>query len=178
MSDTPTPPGARAWPRVPRLDPARTADALHAATGIRLTVEGPCPGGQVGTAYVRRPDGHRSVLKWRAEAALEELRAGPVTVTDTLRAAGYPVPATELSVQLGPAVVLVQELLPGSAPRRLDAAGLDRVLALNAPLAMRSEGWSCRQERAGRPWPIAPTRRSRPRSQPRAPYGARLRPGQ
>nr|WTA00125.1 hypothetical protein OH820_34790 [Streptomyces sp. NBC_00857] len=56
---------AREWGRAERLDADRLADALYAETGVRLVVEGPCPGGQVGAAYVRRPDGHRSVLKWR-----------------------------------------------------------------------------------------------------------------
>ncbi|WP_230424104.1 hypothetical protein [Streptomyces radicis] len=43
-------------------------DALHARTGVRLTAEGPCPGGQVGAAYARRlvPSNH-----WRALEVVE-----------------------------------------------------------------------------------------------------------
>ena len=45
-------------PRVPRLD----IDGVLRRLDVSLTYEGPCPGGQVGAAYVRWPDGHRSVL--------------------------------------------------------------------------------------------------------------------
>ncbi|MDT0445230.1 aminoglycoside phosphotransferase family protein [Streptomyces johnsoniae] len=137
MNDSSEPAG---WQRVARLDPVRMADALYEHTGVRLTVEGPCPGGQVGTAYVRLPDGHRAVLKWRPGTRLADLRAGPVAVTDVLRAAGYPAPATELSAQVGPDVVLVQELLPGAPPGRLGHAALDRALALNDLQAGRLAG--------------------------------------
>lgn len=35
---------------------------MHDSVGVAPVVEGHCPGGQVGAAYVRWPDGHRSVL--------------------------------------------------------------------------------------------------------------------
>ncbi|WP_255308066.1 aminoglycoside phosphotransferase family protein [Streptomyces marincola] len=132
--------GAHGWQRVARLDPDRMADALHEHTGTRLTVEGRCPGGQVGTAYVRWPDGHRSVLKWRPGSRLSDLRAGPLAAAEALRAAGYPAPATELAAQIGPDVVLVQELLTGTPPGRLGHAALDRALELNAAQAGRLAG--------------------------------------
>jgi hypothetical protein len=102
--------------------------ALFEQKGIRLVVEGPCAGGQVGTAYVRWPDGHRSVLKWRPHITLDELRPGPLAVADRLRTLGYPAPATELTAQTGHAVVMVQELLPGTKIDHLDAHHLDRVI--------------------------------------------------
>ncbi|MFI9626026.1 phosphotransferase [Streptomyces sp. NPDC052042] len=119
------------WTRARRLDADGLTEELHARTGLRLTVEGPCPGGEVGAAYVRWPDGRRSVLKWRPDTRIEELRAGPVAVCEVLRAHGYPCPSTELAVQVGHAAVLVQELLPGTPVARLDHDGLDRALALN-----------------------------------------------
>ncbi|MCX4963490.1 phosphotransferase [Streptomyces sp. NBC_00654] len=128
---------SRGRDRVQRLDADRMAEAVYAGTGIRLTVEGPCPGGQVGAAYVRWPDGHRSVLKWRAHTELAALRAGPLAVSETLRAGGFPAPATELAVQAGHAVVTVQELLPGTPVERLDRNGLDQALALNESLTGR-----------------------------------------
>ncbi|MFJ7199229.1 MULTISPECIES: phosphotransferase [unclassified Streptomyces] len=121
--------------RVERLDADRTAAAVHARTGVRLEVEGPCPGGAVGAAYVRWPDGRRSVLKWRPGAGIEELRAGPLAVCEVLAARGYPCPSTELALQVDGAVVLVQELLPGTPVEFLDHHGLDRALALNASQA-------------------------------------------
>ena len=124
--------------RVTRLDAHRVAVALREQAGVRLTVLGPCPGGEVGAAYVAWPDGHRSVLTWRPGVDLAAMRGGPLAVVEALRSTGYPAPATELSAQLGTAVVVVQELLPGdpvagSGPdgAGLDGAGLDRALALN-----------------------------------------------
>ncbi|MCX5158030.1 aminoglycoside phosphotransferase family protein [Streptomyces sp. NBC_00053] len=119
------------WERAERLDAGRMTDAVHAGTGVRLVVEGPCPGGEVGAAYVRWPDGHRSVLKWRPDTRLEALRAGPLAVCEALRDQGCPCPSTELALQVGGGVVLVQELLPGTPPESLDHHGLDQALALN-----------------------------------------------
>src|ERR1700722_14823249 len=81
------------WERVRRLDPAAMTAAVAAATGIDLQVVGPCPGGQVGAAYVRWPDRHLSVLKWRPAVPLRELQAGPFAVLDAARTIGYPAPA-------------------------------------------------------------------------------------
>ncbi|MFF2008390.1 phosphotransferase [Streptomyces sp. NPDC058195] len=128
-------PSPQNWTRAERLTPGRLAAAVHQATGVRLVVEGLCPGGQVGAAYVRWPDGHRSVLKWRPGGRLDELRAGPLAVCEVLRGRGYPCPSTELVLQVDGAVVLVQQLLPGAPLDVLDHDGLDRALALNAAQA-------------------------------------------
>jgi hypothetical protein len=116
------------FPRVERLDAAEMALALFEQTRIRLAVEGPCAGGQVGTAYVRWPDGHIGVLKWRPHVTVDELRSGPLAVAGQLRTLGYPAPATELTAQIGHAVVMVQELLPGTKIDYLDARHFDRVI--------------------------------------------------
>lgn len=107
------------------------ARALFDQTGIRLAVEGPCTGGQVGAAYVRWPDGHTAVLKWRPRFTVDELRSGPVAVTDRLRTLGYPAPATELIAQIGHAVVTVQELLPGKKIDYLDIRHFDQVIDIH-----------------------------------------------
>ncbi|GGV95137.1 hypothetical protein GCM10015535_61960 [Streptomyces gelaticus] len=117
--------------RAERLDADRAAAAVHARTGVRLVVEGPCAGGEVGAAYVRWPDGRRSVLKSRPGARIEELRAGPLAVCEVLGARGYPCPSTELALQVDGAAVLVQQLLPGAPLELLDHHGLDQALALN-----------------------------------------------
>jgi hypothetical protein len=104
---------------------------LERETGVRLIVEGPCSGGEVGAAYVRWDDGRRSVLKWRPQTTVEDMRAGSLAVVDVLRSVGYPAPATELAAQVGQAVVTIQELLPGSKVDRLDDLLLDQALALN-----------------------------------------------
>ncbi|MYR14022.1 phosphotransferase [Streptomyces sp. SID724] len=128
------------WARAERLDAARTLDALQEVTGVRLTLEGPCPGGQVGTAYVRRPDGGRSVLKWRPHSRAADLEAGPLTVSRVMRHAGCPAPDTELVAQVGHAVVMVQELLPGAKIDHLDHDSLVRALELNRLQAGRLAG--------------------------------------
>jgi hypothetical protein len=114
------------------LDAGRIAAALTARTGVPLMVEGPCPGGQVGAAYVRWPDGHLGVLTWRPGISLAEARNGPVAVTAALRATGYPAPATELAAHVGDGVALVQELLPGTGVRHVDCGILDQALQLSA----------------------------------------------
>ncbi|MEV0285967.1 phosphotransferase [Kribbella sp. NPDC050820] len=119
------------WGRVERLERDRVADQVAAETGIRLVVEGRCGGGEVGAAFVRWPDGRRAVLKWRPGTRLEDLQAGPIAVSEAVRAAGAPVPETQLAVQLGTAIATVQELLPGAPIAKLDEAGLEQALAFN-----------------------------------------------
>jgi hypothetical protein len=90
------------------------------------------------------PDGHRGVLTWRPGATLAELRAGPLAVADALRQGGYPAPAVELAIDLGPAppgppaagpdgpaVALVWSLLPGGEIRHVTSGLLDQAIALN-----------------------------------------------
>jgi aminoglycoside phosphotransferase (APT) family kinase protein len=101
-------------PRVPRLDVHRHLSELP----VPLAYEGPCPGGQVGAAYVRWPDGHRSVLT-RGPDVRELLSAA--------RAAGVPAPAYEL---VHPPVV-VQELLPGVVAHAPTAAIVRSMAAVN-----------------------------------------------
>lgn len=126
MSETP-----HRWERVERLDPQRMVDVLADTTGTRLTVEGLAPGGQVGAAYVRWPDGRRSVLTWRPRGTLDDL-VEPTAAVEALRRRGYPAPRTELAEQVGDAVVVVQELLPGRAVTHVSHDLLDHALALNA----------------------------------------------
>ncbi|MFJ3439546.1 phosphotransferase [Streptomyces cyaneofuscatus] len=128
------------WTRVERLDAARVVEGLRARVGVVLTLEGACPGGQVGAAYVRWEDGHRSVLKWRPHSSVEDMQAGPLAVTEELRLAGYPAPATELVAQVGHAVVMVQELLPGRKIEHLGHSELDQALQLNQLQADRLVG--------------------------------------
>jgi hypothetical protein len=70
-------------PPVPKLDIHQALSGLS----VPLIYEGPCPGGQVGAAYVRWPDGHRSVLT-----------RGPNVshLLSLARAVGIPTPEYEL----------------------------------------------------------------------------------
>ncbi|MEV5968212.1 phosphotransferase [Kribbella sp. NPDC051952] len=119
------------WARVERLDASRVIDQLEEETGVRLTFDGLCAGGEVGAAFVRWPSGRRSVLKWRPGTQLSALQAGPLAVTEAVRAAGQPAPATELAAQLGSAIATVQELLPGAPIRQLGEAAFEQALGFN-----------------------------------------------
>jgi hypothetical protein len=119
------------FPRAERLDAEAVARALFEQTGIRLTVDGPCAGGEVGAAYVRWPGGRVGVLKWRPHFAVEELRSGPLAVADRLRTLGYPAPTTELTAQVGHAAVLVQDLLPGAKMDHLDVRHFDQLIGVH-----------------------------------------------
>ncbi|MFG1703543.1 aminoglycoside phosphotransferase family protein [Nonomuraea sp. M3C6] len=112
-------------PPVPKLDVHQCLRELP----VPLVYEGPCPGGQVGAAYVRWPDGHRSVLT-----------SGPDVshLLSVARAAGIPAPKYEL-VQ---SRVIVQELLPGTTPRIPTATTVQRMIEINQ---------RCRGLLAGRP---------------------------
>lgn len=117
-------------PRAARLDAQRVADAIRDRTGVRLVVEGPCPGGQVGAAYVRWPDGRRGVLTWRPGVSRDQVSNGPLAVPALLWAAGYPAPATQLAVQVSDGVAVVQERLPGTVVQHVDTGLLNQALAL------------------------------------------------
>ncbi|WP_234009745.1 phosphotransferase [Streptomyces sp. SA3_actF] len=134
---TPSSPG---WTTVARLDAERMVNALR-GLGARLSMEGPCPGGQVRAAYVRwEEDGRRGVLKWRPRSSVGEARTGALAVVEALREVGYPAPATDLVTQVGDAVVTVQESLPGTGVDHLTPAHLDQLLRLNETQADRLTG--------------------------------------
>ncbi|MFG1948392.1 aminoglycoside phosphotransferase family protein [Nonomuraea sp. NPDC048826] len=99
-------------PPVPRLD---VASALRE---LDLTYDGPCPGGQVGAAYVRWPDGRRSVLTRGPDVS---------DLLDVARAAGIPAPRYEA---VHPPLV-IQELLPGAPARVPSADTIRSMVALN-----------------------------------------------
>lgn len=83
-----------------------------------LVYEGPCPGGQVGAAYVRWPDGRRSVLTRGPD--VRELLA-------VAREAGIPAPAYELVRT----PIVVQELLPGVVARQPSAVTVESMVEIN-----------------------------------------------
>jgi hypothetical protein len=115
------------WTRTPKLDAATLARRLADLTGTELVVEGPCAGGEVGAAYVRWPDGRRSVL------TTGTARAAPLV--ELARAHGLPAPRYELTADVDGAFVIVQELLPGAPPAAVDASLVEAMLDLNRRLA-------------------------------------------
>lgn len=59
---------------VRRLDPDHLVALVNEHTDADLTLLGPAPGGQVGAAYVRWPDGRQGVLTWLPDAPLDAVR--------------------------------------------------------------------------------------------------------
>jgi hypothetical protein len=116
-----------AWPRIARLDAPAVLDRIAQITGVRLILEGPCPGGEVGAAYVRWPDGRRSVLTEGRS------RTGPLV--DRARAAGVPTAKQQLAAHVDGARVIVQERLPGSPPGTMNAGLVAQMIAVTDKLA-------------------------------------------
>jgi Phosphotransferase enzyme family len=106
-----------AWDRVARLP------AAHLAKRLGLIYEGPCAGGEVGAAYVRWPDGRRSVLTGGSPAAAH--------IVAIARAARLPAPRYEMVTEVDGVCVVVQDRLTGTTPAAVDRAILDQMLALN-----------------------------------------------
>jgi hypothetical protein len=121
------------WQPVARLDPYQAIDAIASQTGMRLTYDGPCPGGEVGAAYVRRLDGRRSVLTRGQRRSAR--------ITEVARAAGIPAPAYEIVADVDGGTVVVQELLPGTPPAGVDETVLAAMLDVHDRFAglLRSE---------------------------------------
>jgi hypothetical protein len=111
------------WPRTARLDAPGLLDRIAEITGVRLILEGPCPGGEVGAAYVRWPDGRRSVLT--------RGRTRTAALVDKARAAGVPTPRQELAAHVDGVRVLVQQRLPGLPPQHTDAHLIEQMIAVN-----------------------------------------------
>jgi hypothetical protein len=123
---------------VPRLDAAGLLEQLRAATGTDLELIGPLPGGQVGAALVRWPDGHEGVLTHWGDATDEAwARIGRTgELLDIARDAGIPAPRYELVTRLPDRIAVVQERLPGEPPSRVDLALIEHLVAI----AGRGEG--------------------------------------
>lgn len=96
---------------VPKLDPETLVRWVEEHVGVRLTVVGPCPGGEVGAAYVRWPDGRESVMTQFDTDLKHAQRTGEIL--RIARERGVPAPRYELVAEVPGTLVIVQELLPG-----------------------------------------------------------------
>jgi aminoglycoside phosphotransferase (APT) family kinase protein len=118
------------FPRVARLDTDLVLRQLAETTGLVLAADGTPPGGQVGASYVRWPDGHRSVLTWQPPGTLSDVRRA-ASLLEAARAGGVPAPRYELVEELSAAVVIVQELLPGTRPTMITQRTVDSMIAIS-----------------------------------------------
>jgi hypothetical protein len=117
---------------VPRLDAADLLEQLRADTGADLELIGPLPGGQVGAALVRWPDGRESVLTHWGDATDDAWarieRTGDLL--DLARDRGIPAPRYELVTRLPDRIAVVQERLPGERPTRVDLTLVQELVAI------------------------------------------------
>ena len=131
-------------PRVPadfdratRWEAGRVLRELGEASGIDLMEDGRPPGGQIGAAYVRWPDGHRSVLTCRPAKDRQEAESGLVAARQSGRLSaaarwrGVPAPAYELVEILPVGIAIVQELMPGSPPATVTRQTVESMLEVN-----------------------------------------------
>jgi phosphotransferase family enzyme len=118
------------FPRVARLDVDLALRQLAETTGRLLTADGAPPGGQVGASYVRWPDGHRSVLTWQPPGTLSAAQQ-TASLLQIARTGGVPAPRYEFMAELPVAVVIVQELLPGTHVTTIDQRTLDSMIEVN-----------------------------------------------
>jgi hypothetical protein len=115
---------------VQRLDAPRLVESINATYDLGLRYDGPASGGNVGAGYVIDPGGRRSVLTWQPGSSAEHHR-GIADLLDIVRARGVPAPRYEHVLQVGDAVAVIQELLPGAPPTEIGPALIDQLVELN-----------------------------------------------
>lgn len=117
---------------VPALDAAALVEAVRTVTGAELVLIGRASGGEVGAAYVRRPDGLECVLSRGADAARLRTAARALAIA---RRVGLPVPIYLEVIDTGAGVAQLQERLAGRAPTMITAALVDQLVDLVGRLA-------------------------------------------
>ncbi|HEX3812062.1 MAG TPA: phosphotransferase [Mycobacteriales bacterium] len=118
---------------VQRLDAERLIDSINSTLRLGLRFLGPAPGGNVGAAYVATADGRQSVLTWQPGSSTDRHRE-IADLLDIARRHGLAVPRYEHVLQVGSAVAIVQERLPGTPPGRVDRALTGQFVEVNARL--------------------------------------------
>jgi aminoglycoside phosphotransferase (APT) family kinase protein len=114
---------------------AAVLSEINARTGSGLQRIGSAEhGGSGGAVYVRWPGGQDGVVTRTPTSAVRMRQTAEVLAT--VRARGIPVPRHDLVVELSDGTVaLVQERLPGSPPRLVDASVIDAMVAMNERFA-------------------------------------------
>lgn len=115
-------------------DDQATIDQINESTGADLEREGRAGAGALGGAiFARWPDGRQAVITVFHGNGVAARRVA--AAVNELAAVGLPVPRHDLVVELGNRVVFVQERLPSCSPRKLSAAQIDAIHAVNEQFA-------------------------------------------
>jgi hypothetical protein len=126
-------PDQPAFAPVQRLEAEHLIDSINRKFHLGLRFRQPASGGNVGAAYVDTAGGRCSVLTWQPGSSTGRHRE----IADLLaiaRARGLAVPRYEHVLQVGDAVAIVQELLPGTPPSRSSQGLTEQLVAINAQL--------------------------------------------
>ncbi len=91
------------------------------AAALGFVVVRPLDGGSFGATLVATPDGAELVLKVSADVDLADVWATGAAMAERLRSTGYPASRYQGTGQVGDAVWSLQDVLPGTVPRRMDA---------------------------------------------------------
>jgi hypothetical protein len=118
------------WPRVSRIAGAQLVAEVRERTGLELELLGTLPGGQVGAALVRLPDGSTAVLSSWSRDTYDRF---PVIsrVVDRLREIGYPAPAYRRAVDCGDGAGVLQEFVEATWVGEVTVGLLRNLLDLN-----------------------------------------------
>ncbi|HEU4424687.1 MAG TPA: phosphotransferase [Pilimelia sp.] len=118
------------WPQVRPIAGERLVAEVRDRTGIRLELLGRLPGGQVGAALVRLPDGSTAVMSSWSRERYDRI---PVItrVVDRLREAGYPAPGYRHVIDCGDVVAVVQDYVDGGWVGAVTVGLLRNLLELN-----------------------------------------------
>lgn len=98
----------------PKLDARSLLAAVNEKDRLGLRFLDMAPGGEVGAAFVRWPDGREGVLTGSAAPVADIRRTAAVLAA--VRERGIPVPRYEHVAEVGDSVAIVQERLPGRPP--------------------------------------------------------------
>lgn len=115
---------------VRRLDAPHLVASINRACDLQLTYRGPASGGNVGAGHVTDHHRRRFVLTWQPDTAASRHQAIAELVT-IARSHGVPAPRYEHVLQVGNDVAVLQELLPGSPPRRVTPELVESMVAVH-----------------------------------------------
>jgi aminoglycoside phosphotransferase (APT) family kinase protein len=113
---------------VRKIDAAELLREINLSTGADLEYVEAAPGGAVGAAFVRWPDGRAGVLT-RGFGSAADLRR-TAGILDIARQHGLPVPEYQLVTELPSGTAVVQGRLPGRPPADVDRPLLESMIAL------------------------------------------------
>ena len=98
---------------------------------IAFTLEGKCPGGEVGAYYARRNDGRRFVFKWSDDTEDMDNLSRIAHRVNRLCEKGYPAPRYLEPLQVTSGVVIFQDAVDGSWNDEVAHSLVDTVLRIN-----------------------------------------------